>query len=55
MVKNILTNTKNKMNKIRLAKIKKEIALIELDLLLFSKNYTKHTCNGKNIATKYTS
>jgi hypothetical protein len=42
----MLTNTKNKINKIRLAKIKKEIALIELDLLLFSKNYTKDTRSG---------
>jgi len=42
MVYNMVTMVKNKMKRIRLAKIKKEIALIKLDFLLFSKNYTNN-------------
>ena len=40
MVYNMVTRVKNKMKRIRLAIIKKEIALIEFGFLLFSKNYT---------------
>jgi len=43
IVTNMVTPVKNKIKRIRLAKIKKDMALIKLDFLLFSKNYTNNT------------